>query len=630
MAPDRFGQGSDERGDELVAQARHLPIEAGRLQLREQGQGDHDRHPVVGRARLEAVREGEHLVALAPPCREVVLAAATGVVAEIRFGHVEQTRRARRRLLPPRLERSGVEDVSWHPVVVEDVDGLVADEDVATTLALLDLLEAATQLEVAALEGGEALVQMARLPLALHERVAKEQLTSQRSVESGELHAAFRDDLHTEKGHLLVCRGCSLRPRPVRLAHLPPGQVPGEGLRPRRVDRGDGPREQAGGLHQLRRHDRRRALLADARTGEDREAGAARAEVLGLGRCAPGRAAARIPAHVAARVEDAEVGEQPRQNGAMHGIGVGGIAGGTTVRASPAQEGAQLTVDVHPLPHPHVVHELRTTHAPERARAQFGLFLLEVLPEVQQCEEVAGRIGEARMESVRLGALGLRTLPHILDRHPGDDGEDLVEDLGALGLHEHPCEPGVDRQSRDPFADIGQAGAVIAAAGPAHGTELDEQVEGGFHTAGVRGSEEREGGDVSEAEGEHLQHHRGETGAQDLGLGELRARGEVFLGVQADGDSRCRAARASGPLLGRRLRHRFDRKALDLAASAVSRDAGGAGVDDVPDPGNGEARLGDVRRQDDAASDPGDVRALEDAVLLGGREPSVQREHLGR
>src|SRR5690606_9271210 len=100
---------------------------------------------------LEAVREREHLVALRPARGEVALVAARRLVDEIGLGHVEQARSAGRGIPPPRLEGAQVEDVAGNPGVVEPIDGLVADEDVAAALALLDLLEAAAQFEVAPL-----------------------------------------------------------------------------------------------------------------------------------------------------------------------------------------------------------------------------------------------------------------------------------------------------------------------------------------------------------------------------------------------------------------------------------------------------------------------------------------------
>ncbi len=131
--------------------------------------------------------------------------------------------------------------------------------------------------------------------------------------------------------------------------------------------------------------------------------------------------------------------------------------------------------------------------------------------------------------------------------------------------------------------------------------------------------------DVAEPQCRHLQDHRGEVGAQDLRVGVARARREVVLGVQPDADAGRHATGATGPLRGRRLRDRFDRQPLHLRPPAVARDARGAGVDDVADARHGQRCLGDVGGQHDA---PPGVRR-EHPLLLGGRQPRVQRQHLG-
>ena len=65
-------------------------------------------------------------------------------------------------------------------------------------------------------------------------------------------------------------------------------------------------------------------------------------------------------------------------------------------------------------------------------------------------------------------------------------------------------------------------------------------------------------------------------------------------------------------------------QALHLGPVAVAGDAGRAGVDHVADAGDGERRLGHVGGQHDA---PAAVR-LEDPVLLGRRQPGVERQQL--
>ena len=65
-----------------------------------------------------------------------------------------------------------------------------------------------------------------------------------------------------------------------------------------------------------------------------------------------------------------------------------------------------------------------------------------------------------------------------------------------------------------------------------------------------------------------------------------------------------------------------------LVRVAVAGDAGGAGVDDVADAGDGERGLGDVGGEHDAAAARSGWRELEDAVLLGGGQAAVEGEDL--
>ena len=154
--------------------------------------------------------------------------------------------------------------------------------------------------------------------------------------------------------------------------------------------------------------------------------------------------------------------------------------------------------------------------------------------------------------------------------------------------------------------------------------ELVQQRDAVADLAAVGRVEEREVLDLAEAERLHLQDHRGEARAQDLGIGERGARGEVLLGVQADADAVGLAPAAALALVGRGPRDRLDRQPLDLQPRAVAADPRGAGIDDRADPRHGQRRLGDVRREHDAAR----VVRLEDALLLGRGQARVERQHL--
>ena len=218
------------------------------------------------------------------------------------------------------------------------------------------------------------------------------------------------------------------------------------------------------------------------------------------------------------------------------------------------------------------------------------------------------------------------SLAHVLDGQRGDDDERLLEGTVPLRLDEHAGQPRVDGEGddgpavgRDPLA--GQVGRCIGV----DGLQLGEQPHAVGHLAGVRRLEEGEPVDLPQPEVGHLQDDAGQVGPQDLGVGELRAGLEVLLAVEADRDAVGEPAAASRPLVGAGLADRLDRQPLDLEPLGVAADPGGAGVDDVADPGDGQRGLGHVGRDHDpAAGVPG-----EDPVLLGGREPPVEGQHLG-
>ncbi len=71
----------------------------------------------------------------------------------------------------------------------------------------------------------------------------------------------------------------------------------------------------------------------------------------------------------------------------------------------------------------------------------------------------------------------------------------------------------------------------------------------------------------------HLQQHRGEVRAQDLGIGEARAAREVLLGVEPDAHPGATRPHRPARCVGRRLRDRLDRQPLHLGPPAVARDA---------------------------------------------------------
>ena len=187
---------------------------------------------------------------------------------------------------------------------------------------------------------------------------------------------------------------------------------------------------------------------------------------------------------------------------------------------------------------------------------------------------------------------------------------------------EHAGHARVDGQTRHRAPQPREPGAAVASL--LQRPELGQQRPAVAHGAAVGCVEEREVLDVAEVERRHLQQHRREVRAQDLRVGELGATVVVLLGVEPDADAVGHAAAAPRALGGARAGDRLDRQPLDLEALAVARDAGVAGVDDVPDAGDGQRRLGDVRGQYDA---PSRVRREDLRLVLRG-EPAVERQDL--
>ena len=280
----------------------------------------------------------------------------------------------------------------------------------------------------------------------------------------------------------------------------------------------------------------------------------------------------------------------------------------------------ELGLEVLPLADPQVVEELALAHPPERAAAELLLLLLEVAPEVEPGQEVAGLVGEPGVQLVGVGAVLLGALARVLQRQRGGDHDDLADAAEPLGLDDHPGQARVDGQPGETPADLGQP----TAGGPGRPSSSSSwtpdctlRLSGGSTNGNRPMSPEPQAG--------HLQDDAGQVGAQDLRLGELRPALEVLLGVEPDRDARLQPAAPAGPLVGRGLADRLDRQPLHLGPHRVAADPRDAGVDDVPDAGHRQRGLGDVRRQDDPTAGVG----AEDPVLLGRGQPRVERHDLG-
>ncbi len=279
-------------------------------------------------------------------------------------------------------------------------------------------------------------------------------------------------------------------------------------------------------------------------------------------------------------------------------------------KVQPFAEGLELAREVAPLA------ELRPGEVvclgePPRLRLGKGVRLARPpVPERARREEV--RPGDAPL---RMGLRGLlafvdRAAARVVARQRRDDREDERQDGVVARREEHAREARLQRDAREAAADVGERVAALDRA------ELQQFLQAFAHHRGLGRIDERERVDVAEAEVEHRQDDARERGAQDFGRGVGVAAEEVLLGIEANARSGPEASAAACALARRGLRDGLDLETLDLRAVDVARDAREARVDDGADAGDRDGRLGDVRREDDAAAG----REAEGAPLLGGGE----------
>ncbi len=505
---------------------------------------------------------------------------------------LEDARVAGLGVAPPVLEGLGADHRRRQPLVEELAQLVLVGEHVAAPRLIAQPLDLVLQLAVVLHERALADV------LAADQRVGDEHLAAQFRIVLGVGDLAILDDGQAVQGHLLLGHDLALLLLPVRVAVAALAQLAAGGLEPQRIDLGDAAREQLRGLDQLGGHHPRRRLLGQARRRVDHELGLPRAEV-----------APRL------LVPHPDPAEQPGQQRAVDLIGGPRLGVGRDVELLHHPD--QLLVDVLPLAHPVVVEEVLATqlvHLVARALAA------RVLPEGPQLQ-VAGEV-RALVAELAVGLVGLllhvaRPVARILQAERRGDHDDLAQRALVAAAEDHPAEPRIDRQPAELMAQLGQRAVLVDRA------ELLERAVALLDRARLRRIEEREVLDVAELEVLHPQDHAGEADPLDLRIGERRPRLEVALLVQPEAHAALGPAAPALALVGARLGDLLDEQLRHAGPHAVAIDPRQAAVDDIDDAGDGQRGLGDVGRQDHPPAGP----AVEHALLLGGRQSGVQRQH---
>ena len=556
-------------------------------------------HAIRVGTRFKLIRQAQLEVALMPEVRVVELAdRLRPLFNQHALFEVEQVRRLFAGLLPPAVEVAGGDDIVADALVVKLKQRLIVHQNVAAAGLVLKLLHFRAQLQVFAEEG------VARLPVALHQRVSDKQLAAERRVNLAVVDLPRGNHRQAVNGHLLGRHHRALRALPVRFAVRAFQQVLRHRLHPFRIDaRGNAP-PQAAGFHQLRDHGPFRRLFEQAGTGEDGETGVTRAGILLL-----------------FGVLHPNVGQQAGQQRDMNLAVLRRLA--VDRNAQLFHHLAQLGVDVLPLAHAQVVEEIHAALAAELVRGERFLLLAEIVPQVYEGEEVGLFVVEATMLFVRRLLFVHRTLARVLNGERRGNDHRLAHAAVLLRFQHHTGQTRIHRQLAELAAQRRQLVDRRLLVG-GNGAELFQQTHAVLNVAFVRRFDKRERGDVPQPQRGHLQDNGRQVGAQNFRVGKLLARQEIIFGIETNTDPFRHAAAAALTLVGGSLGDRLNRQPLDLRAVAVAADARRARVDHVFDPRYGQRGFRHVGRQNDASP----AVRLEDAVLLAVRKARVKRQDL--
>ncbi|MNH06204.1 hypothetical protein D3C79_655650 [compost metagenome] len=433
----------DQRHQQLVAQAGDQPLEAFHLHLVEQRQRDVQGDAVGRLPGLELVAQLELEPPLLPEVRVVEIADVGRIPLHQHLPlEVEQFGILLLRLLPPLVEVTAGDHLLGQAGVVEAEQVLVIHQDVATARLVLQRLHLGQQLAVLAEEA------MAGLEVPLHQGAADEQLAAQDGIQGAEVDEPLVDQGQAIEGHLLLGHDGAVLLRPVRVAVMQLDEVTGQRLHPLGLDATVDAGIEAGGLHQLGGHHPLGRLLEQAGGREEVEATVAGPQKLRF-----------------LQILVADVAEQAGQQGAVHRLEVRRLR--VALEAQLFHRLAQLEVDVLPLAHPQVGEKLLLAQAAERVAAQQVLLLFQVVPQVDEGEEVGLLILEAAVLLVGGLLLLHGPLAGILDAQACGDHHHLAQAAGLRRRDHHLGEPGIKRDARQLAATLGQLqlGLLLPAGG---------------------------------------------------------------------------------------------------------------------------------------------------------------------
>ena len=142
--------------------------------------------------------------------------------------------------------------------------------------------------------------------------------------------------------------------------------------------------------------------------------------------------------------------------------------------------------------------------------------IVKGLPDIEQGQEIRGRVPELPMLLVRLFLLVEGPDAGVLNADGRRDDEDLLQGAFLPGLQQHARHRGRYRQPRHGPPSVGQPPFTV------DGPQFGEQLEPGPYSLGRGSIEKGKGVDVAQFQRQHAQNDLGEIGALQLRRGKLR------------------------------------------------------------------------------------------------------------
>ena len=300
-----LGERLEEGHGEVVAQTRHLPVEAGVLDAVEDRGGDVHGDAVGLGARGELIGHLEVEIALAPGPGVVIRGdLLTGVGAQEVLGEGEQVRSEAPLPSPPAVEGALGVDVRGDACVEEGEEHVVVHCEVAAAGALLQLRDPGDGGLIGLPEGVD------RLPVPFDQGSPDEDLARGLGVDSGVLDGAIGDEGDPVQSDALGGDDSTLTLGPAGFTDRTRDDVGAEFLGPFGFDARVGAGPQTRGLDEFGGHDVVGLLAEEDRSGSDGEPRAARPGILPL-----------------CLITKPDMTEEPREEGLVNAIPVGcGVA----------------------------------------------------------------------------------------------------------------------------------------------------------------------------------------------------------------------------------------------------------------------------------------------------------------